>query len=211
LGPVQPASGRSDNCSDPMKMMRCFLAVELPVLLQDAIRSAISDARGAIGTELVRWIPVQNIHLTLKFLGDTAPSSQVQIEAALRAEVPQYKPFTVELQGLGAFPSVKRARVLWIGLNAPASLASLQHELDVATRRLGYVSEEREFSPHLTIGRVRQNASTAHLQRIRDVLERTSMGRLGTLAVEAVHLYKSELLPSGSVYSKLCTVHLGGG
>jgi 2'-5' RNA ligase len=191
-----------------MKMMRCFLAVELPSLLQEAIRAATAEPRRALGTQIVRWIPEQNIHLTLKFLGETAPTSLEQIGAALQSGIPQYKAFNVELQGLGAFPSVKRARVLWIGLVAPVELASLQHELDVATSRLGYVSEEREFSPHLTVGRVRQNASTADLQRIREALEGTSVGHVGTLPVGAVHLYKSELLPSGSVYSKLHSANL---
>jgi RNA 2',3'-cyclic 3'-phosphodiesterase len=194
-----------------MKMLRCFIAVELPVGVQQAIRSASAEARSALGPETVRWVPEQNIHLTLKFLGDTAPTSLEPIEAALRAEVPQYRAFNVELQGLGAFPSVKRARVLWIGLEAPSTLASLQHALDAATTRLGYVSEERGFSPHLTIGRVRQNASTAELQRIRDVLEETAIGAIGTLRVEAIHLYKSELSPTGSVYSQLCTVYLSSG
>jgi 2'-5' RNA ligase len=191
-----------------MTMMRCFLAVELPPLLQEAIRAATLEIRHDLGAEIVKWIPVPNIHLTLKFLGDTAPTSLSQIEAALQAEVPQYRPFDVELHGIGAFPGPKRARVLWIGLDAPAALASLQRELDVATRRLGYGSEERGFSPHLTIGRVRQNASSVDLQKIRDALESTQVGRIGTLPIEAVHLYKSELFPSGSVYSQLTTVRL---
>lgn len=193
-----------------MNLVRCFLAVELPGSLQDAVGAATENARRPLGPRIVRWIPTRNIHLTLKFLGDTAPSSLGQIEAALQAEVPQYKPFSVELRGLGAFPNVRRARVLWIAMEAPAALASLQHELDVATSRLGYETEERKFSPHLTIGRVRQGVSAADLQTIREVLEGTSIGRIGTLPVEAVHLYKSELLESGSVYSRLRTVQMQG-
>jgi 2'-5' RNA ligase len=192
-----------------MMMLRCFIAVELPSELQQAIRSASAEVRGALDLKrAVRWIPEQNIHLTLKFLGDTAPSSLEPIESAMRAEVPQYTVFSLELQGLGAFPSVKHARVLWIGLEAPSILASLQHALDAATSRLGYPSEERAFSPHLTIGRVRQDASSAELQRIRDALERQAVGRIGTLRVEAVHLYKSEILPAGPIYTQLCTVPL---
>ncbi len=191
-----------------MNLVRCFLGVELPGTLQEAIGTATENARRALGPRLVRWIPARNMHLTLKFLGDTAPSSLSQIEAALRAEVPQHNPFSVEFRGLGAFPNVRRARVVWIGIEAPAALASLQHKLDVATSRLGYESEEREFSPHLTIGRVRAGVSAADLQTIREVLEGASIGRIGTLTVEAVHLYKSELLELGSVYSRLFTVQM---
>jgi 2'-5' RNA ligase len=144
----------------------------------------------------------------LKFLGDTTPPSIELIEAALAAEVSQYKPFDVGVKGFGAFPSNRKPRVLWVGLTAPPALSSLQHELDVATARLGYASEERGFSPHLTVGRVRQNVPTAGLQKIRDELEQTSIGELGTLSVEAVHLFKSELQTSGSVYTRISTAAL---
>ena len=191
-------------------MMRCFLAVELSASLQRAIGESTSPARKLLGPNIVRWVPEENIHLTLKFLGETATTSVEQIGAALQADVPRYKPFAVELRGMGAFPNVRRARVLWIGLVAPPALASLQRELDVGTVRLGYVSEEREFSPHLTIGRVRQNVSSSDLQRIREVLEGYPIQHVGILDVDAVHLYKSELLPTGSVYSKLRSVRLSG-
>jgi len=191
-----------------MSLLRCFLAVELPPPLQDAIEAATEGPRRSLGSDLVRWVPCRNVHLTLKFLGDTAPSAIGLIEAALRAEVPQYQPFDVLVQGFGAFPSNRKPRVLWVGLTAPPVLGSLQHELDVATARLGYSSEERGFSPHLTIGRVRQNISTSSLQKIRDELEQTSIGELGSLRVEVVHLFKSELQPAGSVYSKLFSTPL---
>jgi 2'-5' RNA ligase len=191
-----------------MSLLRCFLAVELPPSLQDAIGAATEDPRRRLGSDLIRWVPARNVHLTLKFLGDTAPSAIGLIKAALRAEVPQYQPFDALVHGFGAFPSNRKPRVLWVGLTAPPVLASLQHELDVATARLGYSSEERGFSPHLTIGRVRQNISTSGLQKIRDELEQTSIGELGSLRVEAVHLFKSELQPAGSVYSKLFSAPL---
>ena len=192
-------------------LMRCFLAIDLPSALKDAICSATIGARRALGPDIVRWIPPQNIHLTLKFLGDTAATSLEHIRSALEAEVPHFKHFNLGLNGLGAFPNAKRPRVLWIGLEAPAALISLQHELDMATSRLGYASEERGFSPHLTIGRVRPNVSTAGVLSIRQVLEGAPVGWLGTLPVGAVHLYKSELLPAGSVYTRLHTVQMPAG
>ena len=191
-----------------MSLLRCFLAVELPTPLQDSIQFATAKVRSQLGSELVRWVPTRNVHLTLKFLGDTSPSGVELIQAALRAEVPQYRSFEVLMKGFGAFPSSRKPRVLWVGLVAPASLASLQHELDVATARLGYSSEERVFSPHLTIGRVRQSISAAGLQQIRDGLQQTSIGELGSFRVDSVHLYKSELQPAGSVYTKLFSAPL---
>ena len=191
-----------------MNLLRCFLAVEVPPTIQDAIETATQSSRAKLGTPLMRWVSPRNVHLTLKFLGDTAPSSVDQIAAALMAEVRQYKPFVVQVGGFGAFPSNRKPRVIWVGISAPPILASLQHELDVATARLGYGSEERGFSPHLTIGRVRQNLAAADTQRIRDELEHTVVGELGWFSVDAVHLFRSELQSSGSVYNKLFTAPL---
>ena len=89
----------------------------------------------------------------------------------LTTEAAQLRPFEMRVEGFGSYPTSRRPRVLWVGLNAPAALASLQHAIEAATSRLGYPSEEREFSPHLTIGRVRQNVSAADLQKIRTALE----------------------------------------
>lgn len=133
------------------------------------------------------------------------------IIASIGAEAPQFQPFDVTVAGFGAFPNERRPRVLWVGLRWPAALASLHHALDQTTLRLGYKSEERAFSPHLTIGRVRQNVSSGGLQSIRDELERSSIGEIGTCKVDAIHLYKSELKPTGSEYSKLFTAFLGTG
>lgn len=192
-----------------MSLLRCFLAIEVPSSIQDAIATATAAARSKLGSDLVRWAPPRNVHLTLKFLGDTAPSGIDLIQAALTAETRQYQPFEAEVAGFGAFPNIRKPRVLWVGVGAPGILGSLQHELDIATDRLGYSSEDRSFSPHLTIGRVRQNLAAASLQIVRDELEQTTVGRLGSYRVEEVHLFKSELNLSGSIYTKLFTSRLG--
>jgi len=191
-----------------MSLLRCFLAVALPQSLQDSIEAATAGPRKRLGTDLIRWVPTHNVHLTLKFLGDTSPSGIELIQAALEAETNQYTPFDVLLRGFGAFPNDRKPRVLWIGLIAPVTLASLQHQLDVATARLGYSSEERTFSPHLTVGRVRPNITVNGLQKIRDELEHTAVGELGSFSVDSVQLIKSELQPSGSVYTKLFSAAL---
>lgn len=189
-------------------MFRCFLAVELPLSLQDAIEVSTTEICKRIGSDIVRWIPRRNIHLTLKFLGDTATSSLDGIRASIEAAVIRFEPFEVTVGGLGAFPSNRAPRVLWLGLAAPHALASLHREVDLATVRLGYTSEERGFSPHLTIGRVRPNIAATDVRRIRDELERTKIGEIGTWKVDAVHLFRSELRSSGSVYTKLFSAAL---
>jgi 2'-5' RNA ligase len=191
-----------------MSLLRAFLASELPVSIQDAIQKSTSNLRQTLGDDLVRWVPAHNIHLTLKFLGDVSPSSLDLIKQMLITEAAQYQSFDIQVEGIGSYPNAKQPRVIWVGLNAPATLASLQRSIESAAARLGYESEERSFSPHLTIGRVRQNASSADIQKIRAALEAAKVGNLGTAHINAVHLFKSDLQPTGSVYTKLFSAPL---
>ena len=191
-----------------MGLLRAFVASELPPSLQDAIQTATASLRKTLDGDLIRWVPPQNVHLTLKFLGDVSPSNLDLIKQALRTEAAQVQPFDMTVEGFGSYPTPRRPRVLWVGLNAPAALASLQHAVESATARLGYPTEDREFSPHLTIGRVRQHISASDLQRIRGVVEGIKVGLLGTVQVNSIHLFKSELSPNGSVYTKLISAQL---
>jgi len=194
-----------------MGLLRAFLASELPPDLQDTIHTATADLRSTLRGDLIRWVPAHNVHLTLKFLGDVSPSSLDLIKQMMQTEAAQYPAFDVQVEGLGCYPNPRRPRVLWVGLRAPGELASLQRAIDAAAARLGYESEERDFSPHLTIGRVRQNASSTDLHDIRTALDEIHIGWLGTARVEAVHLFKSELRPEGSVYTRLFSAPLREG
>lgn len=192
-----------------MTLLRAFLASEIPASLQDEIQAATADLRKRLGDELIRWVPPRNIHLTLKFLGDVSAGNLDLLKQLLTVEAAQHSAFEIEVAGLGSYPTPRRPRVLWIGVHAPAALLSLQRAVEAAAARLGYGSpEDHSFSPHLTIGRVRQNISTADLQKVRAALEETQIGLLGSARVEAVHLFKSELNPSGSIYTKLFSISL---
>ena len=192
-----------------MSLLRAFVACELSGPLQDAIQEATADLRERLGPDLVRWVPRRNIHLTLKFLGEVSSSRLDLILRALRAEASRHEVFDMLVAGTGAFPNARRPRVLWVGLKAPPTLDLLQRDLDSATARLGYKSEEREFSPHLTIGYVRSGTSAAGQERIREALVRTQVGNLGSQHVDAVHLFKSDLQRTGAVHTKMLTAPLG--
>lgn len=192
-----------------MSLLRAFIAVEIPSGIHQAIEKKTASIRGALNASLVRWVPAENIHLTLKFLGDVSPASLEMLKQMLCAEVSQHRAFELGFGGLGAFPNPKRPRVIWIGIEAPAGLEALQHGIEAATATLGYPDEERPFSPHLTIGRVKQNVDSAGMQKIRTALEETKVGPLGTAQVSAVHLFKSDLNPTGAVYTRLFSAPLG--
>ena len=191
-----------------MGHLRAFLASEVPTSFQDAILVATTDLRKNLGDDLIRWVPVHNVHLTLIFLGDISSTSLDLIKQMMTVEAAQVRAFEMQIEGLVSYPNPRRPRVLWVGLNAPVALTYLQHALEAAAARLGYAPEDREFSPHLTIGRVRQNVSPADQQKIRDALECTKVGNLGTVCVNGVHLFKSDLQPTGSLYTKLFSAPL---
>lgn len=192
-----------------MNLLRAFIAIELSTSLQDAIQTATSSLRSTLGADVVRWTPIRNIHLTLKFLGDVSPANIDILKQMLTRESAQYSAFDMSVEGIGSFPTPKRPRILWVGLNAPASLPSIARNIETASAKLGYPTEERGFSPHLTIGRVRQNASTTDLQKIRAALDETTVGNLGMARIDAINLYKSDLQPGGSVYTRLFSAPLG--
>ena len=190
-----------------MSLLRSFIAIEIPLEIQQNIYEETSNIRKEIDG-LLRWVPVENMHLTLKFLGDVSPSNVEFLMQMLRNEADHVSGFTLHLAGLGSFPSLKRPRVIYIGIQAPAALDALHRGIESASRRLGYEPEERSFSPHLTLGRVRQNITAVEQQKIRRCIEGTQVDVLGTARVDSVQLYKSELKPSGSVYTRLYSAPL---
>lgn len=191
-----------------MSLLRVFIAIELPTHVCDAIQKQTARLRQTLGYDLIRWVPTQNMHLTLKFLGDTTTSHLDFLKQLLAREADSHPQFNLQLGGLGSFPTSRRPRLLWIGIHAPSDLASLQNSIEAGASRLGYEQEERAFSPHLTIGRVRQNISPPELQKVRTALDTIQLGNIGIARVDSIHLFKSDLLPSGSIYTKLFSATL---
>jgi RNA 2',3'-cyclic 3'-phosphodiesterase len=184
-------------------MLRSFIAIELPGEIQQAIFRSTASLQKALPKPLVRWVAPQNIHLTLKFLGDVSPANLERVADALRLEVATHPAFSMSVGGFGTFPTSRRPRIFWIGLEALPVLLAVQRGVEAVAARMGYPPEERSFSPHLTIGRVSPNATTAGLQKIRTALEGISVNTLGTVRVDAVQIFKSDLQPAGPLYTLL--------
>lgn len=134
-------------------MARLFIAIELPGEMRETLSSFCCDLPG------IRWVPPEQIHLTLRFLGDVQPKEMARLKEALAAIV--FAPFPLTVRGVGHFPSHGHPRVLWIGLEDSPPLLELQGRVEAAVTGVGIVPEERSFSPHITIARIKENASAA--------------------------------------------------
>jgi len=191
-------------------VIRSFIAVEI----SDEIRSAIGEVQARLKRASrdsgmkVSWTKVENLHLTLQFLGYVEELAIPKISTALDAITTQHTAFEVVVRGAGAFPDERRPRVLWVGCeDAGARSGLLAKAVQGAMEPLGFQPEHREFSAHLTLGRVKNPHPDAALTRALDSIKNEAFG---TLRVEAIHLIQSQLHPEGSIYTKLSSHILGG-
>jgi 2'-5' RNA ligase len=190
-------------------MLRSFIALEIPPRIQQVITRASASLQKSLPRPLVRWVSPQNIHLTIRFLGEISSAILDQVVAALEFEASNHATIEVQVENFGAFPNSERARVLWVGLQAPSALSDLHKSVETITTNLGFTNKESGFSPHLTIGRVNQNATYADLKKISSCLHQMETGVLGCFQVEAIAIFKSNLRPSGPLYTLLHSIPLG--
>jgi RNA 2',3'-cyclic 3'-phosphodiesterase len=193
-------------------MTRAFVAIHLDEPTRAAVAAEIERLRPLC--RAVAWVPSQNLHLTLKFLGEQPDGRLAEAVLALEEAAAERAPFTLTLHGLGAFPGMERPRILWVGVAEGALDArALQSKVETALERRGFTRESRRWHPHLTIGRVfdprrwRRDAGAA----LRESIARAGTLHFGTLGVSRVALMRSDLLPSGARYSELHAVDLGTG
>nr|WP_249218375.1 RNA 2',3'-cyclic phosphodiesterase [Nitrospina sp. Nb-3] len=186
--------------------IRTFIAVLVPSITLNTL-SAIQDRFKKLGLHAT-WTRPGNIHLTLKFLGDTDPQRIPEITKALDGLAAGHRPFQVSLGGLGVFPGWKKPRVVWVGLDdRDGHLASLQSGVESAVERLGWPRENRPFSPHLTLGRIKSPKGCERLKR-----EMDDLGNMDAspFQVASFSLIQSELTPKGSNYTVLKEISLQG-
>jgi 2'-5' RNA ligase len=193
-----------------MSVIRAFIAVNLPKDIHDCLEYVSGQLKEQIGDVPVRWITPQNIHLTLKFLGDVSLNNIDVLTEMLVSEAALIKPMVISIGGLGAYPKMRSPRVIWVGVEAPPELETLQKGIDTQAARIGYAPDRRPFSPHLTLGRVSRNATPQEVRKIGDVLGSQKIGFLGVARIRAVHIFGSDLKPSGAVYTQLFSASFDG-
>ena len=186
------------------KSIRSFIAIPIP----ETILKAIAEAQETLKEyDLgIRWVRKEGIHLTLKFLGNIGWDDVEGIQVAMKQAAEPFSPFAVRGEGIGAFPDLKRPRVIWVGVSGEVQVVrALQRELESRLNGLGFPREKRAFKGHLTLGRVKGRLEVARLAKALEALEGF---RTDSFTVQSVVLFQSDLRPNGAVYSRLAEVLL---
>jgi 2'-5' RNA ligase len=194
-----------------LNSLRAFIAVDLTPEVRTQLEALAGRLRRLPGQACIRFVPISGIHLTLKFLGDTTPDVAARVGDALDHAASGLPAFTLRIRGVGCFPNLRQPRVVWVGMHESAGvLKRLQTVVEAGCTALGLPAEDRPFSPHLTFGRVRREAGAEGSSFVHIVLEREQGLDLGEMPVDAVHLFRSDLRPSGAIYSRLHSTALRG-
>jgi len=179
--------------------MRCFVAIELP----ENVRNRLLDLQGKMQSlgRAVRWTRPEQLHLTVKFLGEVPDARVPEVCEAAREIAGKYSPFDLELAGTGCFPPRGQVRIIWAGVaQPPTALLDCQRDCEQAFSAMGFERENRAYSPHLTVGRVNDFAAS---NRIREALRQYETFSAGRFTAKELTVFQSDLRPTGAVYTPL--------
>lgn len=176
--------------------MRLFVALEIPTTTRENLATLIASLRAI--TREPRWVRPDNLHVTLKFLGEVAEDELAAVETAL-GRIRSDQAVTLEFRGLGFFPNEKKPRVFWAGIAASANLKTLAADIEGAMEKCGIAREKRDFSPHLTLARLERPLPEA----LRKTIAENAQREFGSLRAGEFHLVQSTLKPSGAEYTTL--------
>jgi len=192
-----------------MEQIRSFIAIELSDEVKVALRQVQRELKRSRVAQIARWVSPDGIHLTLKFLGNVAMQRLGEIERVLYRACEPYAPFPVSLTEPGCFPNTRRARVIWIGIGGDVeTLARLHDAVESGLKPLGFEPERRGFTPHLTLARIRNRARPQERQEMAQWVSGVQVGSDVSMTVREVSLIRSDLRPTGAVYTRLAAVPL---
>lgn len=183
-----------------MPKRRIFIAIDISDEARGSVGKYTAELRSSFPDVRVGWERADKLHVTLKFLGNVDEDLVRRVEKAIAGVVPRHRPFIAEISGTGIFPGRRDPRILWLGMRRGRDeMVSLGTDIEKALEQLGFITEPRAFSPHLTIGRIREPRKGMDLAKV----------HLGSLfppvefTVPHVTIYESVLGPNGSVYSAI--------
>jgi len=184
--------------------MRTFVAIEIPEPLKLSLDRSVEEIRSGLKDGLIRWVRLESMHLTLKFLGEIEREQVHTIQGVLDQVAARFSGFSLEIAGFGCFPNFSRPRVVWVGFKPEGGdLPRLQSELASRLEKIGFEREQRGYHSHLTLGRVRKGLSGSDMKQLSGWAQEAQIGTIGNFEVDAISLIQSVLQPDGAVYSNL--------
>ena len=191
-----------------MEQIRSFIAIELPDELKQELVQLEAQLKSGSPSG-VKWVDPYSIHLTLKFLGNVAVDRIDGIIEAMEEATRGIPAFHLEVRELGVFPNLRRVQVAWVGMKGEVDkLGQLQQGIESNLAKLGFPPELRRFTPHLTLVRVRNQASLDERQRFGQLIASTEFEAIHSIEVDAINLMKSQLTREGAIYSRVASVGL---
>ena len=184
--------------------IRTFIAFKLPKNIISSIRKIQENIKSYAFK--VRWVNLENIHLTLKFLGDINYTDIEKVSESIINTVKGHNPISLAVKGAGVFPDIKRPRVIWMGLTEEIEkLTGIQNEIEENLETLGFPKEKRPFRGHLTLGRIKDKINP---KKLLDAMKKFEQFESELFIVDKIYLFKSELKSTGSVYTELKSIFL---
>ncbi|MCS7223533.1 MAG: RNA 2',3'-cyclic phosphodiesterase [Armatimonadetes bacterium] len=185
--------------------MRCFLAIELDDLVRDRLSKVIDDWSQHKAS--VKWVERDNLHLTIKFLGQFPDERVDDLSQRLQEVCRSVQPFVFNVEGTGVFPDWKRPRVIWIGVRDGELLKQVHKKVEGVTSRLGVEREERPFHPHITVGRVRTHQE---IKPLMDAVKSLKDEPFGSVRADHLTFFESRLTSQGPIYRVISRFAFGG-
>lgn len=188
--------------------MRIFVAVDLPPHMLEKIEEITTFFNNKTPPKALKWVEKDNLHLTIKFIGEINNDQVEPIKHILSKSLADHNAFDIEISGLGMYPHKNSPRVIWLGITNKKPLINIFKILDKSLTAQDIKPEQRGFTPHLTIARVRRNTDKATVKEIGEILSQFKVDDLGNITIDQVKLYQSVLTPSGPIYTNLFSVPL---
>ena len=190
--------------------IRAFIAIELPVTVQEAVWELQDRLQSHRAARDLRWVEPEDAHLTLKFLGETPIPRLPALVDALDRVTERWEPFDVTLGPLGAFPNVSAPHTLWLAASSPRkALIHLFNAVEVALKRESVPPERRPLHPHLTIARLPRHWSADKKRAVGDLVGAVTLPDVPPFTAAGLALMRSELTPEGAIYTRLAQAHFG--
>jgi len=193
-----------------MEQIRTFVAIELDDALKAGLRQVQEQLKSANVSRIGRWVSPDSVHLTFKFLGNVPVGRVEEIAQAIKRACASFAPFSISLAAAGCFPNARRPRVIWVGIGGDVEpLKRLQRSVDSELSNIGFAVEKRRFHPHLTLARIRDRARPREREAMGELISTAKLDASVSMTVREISLMRSDLQPSGAVYTCLAAIALG--